>query len=186
MPYKEFTDENAALLLKALFGVNEDSNITTEAIPEWQLYNVLAIPKDVADWIRNRFSSAKYVSQCAVSIKSANTANAGGSMLVDFRTDDFSVMVTNQSKLLLAQTFSYSTPDDVVYYLLKVCQQFSLAQQEVQINLSGLIDKQSALYKELYQYFINVQFREAAWSIPDNEYPAHFFTSLNDLARCAS
>jgi hypothetical protein len=52
--------------------------------------------------------------------------------------------------------------------------------------LSGLIDKQSALYKELYQYFINIEFSEAGWNMAGTEYPAHFFTSLNDLAQCVS
>ncbi|HNA96743.1 MAG TPA: DUF3822 domain-containing protein, partial [Chitinophagaceae bacterium] len=65
-------------------------------------------------------------------------------------------------------------------------QQFSLSQQTVSVRLSGLIDKQSALYKDLYQYFREITFREAGWHTVEPEYPAHFFTSLNDLAPCVS
>jgi hypothetical protein len=93
--------------------------------------------------------------------------------------------MAKDSKLILAQSFPYSTPEDVVYYLLKACQQFSLSQKEVSVHLSGLIDKQSSLFKELYQYFIHPEFREAGWN-SGSEFPAHFFTSLNDLAQCAS
>ena len=70
--------------------------------------------------------------------------------------------------------------------ILKVCQENNLSQEQVKLSLSGLIEKQSVLFKELYQYFIHVEFRNAGWQLPGNEYPAHFFTSLNDLARCAS
>jgi hypothetical protein len=49
-----------------------------------------------------------------------------------------------------------------------------------------MIDQQSALYKELYQYFLHIEFRNASWTIPADEYPAHFFTSLNELAQCVS
>ena len=34
-----------------------------------------------------------------------------------------------------------------------------------------------------------ITFREPTWKLPtmeENEYPTHFFTSLNDLARCES
>ena len=98
----------------------------------------------------------------------------------------YNVYAARQDILLLSQYYPYSTPGDVVYYLLKICHQFSLPQQEVQLQLSGLIEKQSALYKELYQYFIKIDFRDASWNIPDSEYPNHFFTSLNDLAQCVS
>jgi hypothetical protein len=186
VPQKEYKQEDAGLLLKTLHGINGTETIISETIPEWQLYNIYAVPKEIQEWMTRKFPSSKYWHQHSLAIKNIDAANSNGSLGVDFRKDEFVLLSAREGKLLLAQTFSYSTPDDVVYYLLKVCQQFSLSQQEVQINLSGLIDKQSALYKEIYQYFINVQFREAAWNIPGDEYPAHFFTSLNDLARCAS
>jgi len=110
---------------------------------------------------------------------------SGESLVVDFRTNDFTVLASKGSLLLLTQTFAYSTPEDVLYYLLNTCRQFNLSQQELQLQLSGLIDKRSSLYNELYQYFIHIDFREAGWNLK-NEYPAHFFTSLNDLATCAS
>ena len=115
-------------------------------------------------------------------------SEAGGNLLINFRNEDFTVLGSNNNKLLLSQTFQYSTPADVIYYLLKICQQFNLSQQEVHLGISGLVDQESKLYRELYQYFLHVKFLEANWVIPasaNNETPAHFFTSLNDLSRCA-
>src|SRR5690606_135547 len=106
-----------------------------------------------------------------------------------FRSEDFSLVVTRGSKLLLTQTFPYSTPADFVYYLLDACRQFSFSQETVRIYLSGLIDRESALYREVYQYFLHIRFRESEWKVPGAEelaYPTHFFTSLNDLAKCVS
>ena len=87
--------------------------------------------------------------------------------------------------MLLAQTFQYKTPSDVVYYLIKACSQNSLSRKDVKVQLTGLIEKESFLYKELNQYFLNLEFRKAAWN-SENEFPAHYFTSLNDLAKCVS
>jgi len=71
-----------------------------------------------------------------------------------------------------------------LYYLVKISNQFSLSRQELLLQLSGLIDQDSALFTELSQYFLQLEFRPGLWQ--DTGYPDHFFTSLNDLARCAS
>jgi hypothetical protein len=105
-------------------------------------------------------------------------------LFVDFRNEEFSVIGLAGKQLLLAQTYRYETPEDVLYYLLKICKHFLFSQENVAIELSGLIEKQSSLYKELYQYFTDLRFREGVWRAEGH--PAHFFTTLNDLASCAS
>jgi hypothetical protein len=112
------------------------------------------------------------------------TQDEKGYMDIDLRKEEFVLMVTKADRLLLLQAYQYATPGDVLYYLLKACHHFLLDQNEVTVRLSGLIDINSSLYNELYQYFINIGFREATWQAPPADLPAHFFTSLNDLARC--
>jgi hypothetical protein len=110
-------------------------------------------------------------------------------LLVNIHTDEFSFIAIKENKLLIAQTHLYASPEDICYYLLKTCHQFSLSQEQVLVSVSGLIEKESQLYRELYQFFIHVAFREPGWTLPatgEHDYPAHFFTTLNDLARCAS
>jgi hypothetical protein len=186
MPSKEFDHEKAGAILRSLYSINGASVIVSETIPEWQLHNIHAVPRNIFDLLNKRFAAAKFRNQYSVNIRSAMAAHESGSVLVDFRTDEFSVIVTKQGQLLLSQTFPYAVPEDVIYYLLKLAKQFDLRQDEMLVQVSGLIDKQSALYKDIYQYFLHLEFREADWVLPANEYPAHFFTSLNDLAKCAS
>jgi hypothetical protein len=186
VPLQHYKQEDTSPLLKNLYGINSGSSVISESIAEWQVYNVYAVPNELHDWVNRKFTAGSYWHQYTLLVKNLDTAPGGDHLLVDFRRDDFTLVAARENKLLLASSFYYSTPEDVLYYLLKVCQEFGFSQQEVRVSLSGLIDKQSALYKELYQYFINLNFREADWNIAGSEYPAHFFTSLNDLARCAS
>ena len=189
IPVKYFKQEDAGLLLKTLYGVNAEATVMVDPVDQWQLYNVFAVPKEVHDRMIRKFAFGKYWHQYTLGIKNMNVMQAGGNLRVDFRKEDFTVLATRGNNFLLARTYLYSTPADVIYYLLKICRQFGLSQQEVQIDLSGLVDQQSALYRELDQYFLHIAFREAAWTIAasnDSPNPAHFFTSLNDLSRCAS
>ncbi len=182
---KEFKQADAGLLLNSLCGKRVNVQVVSELIADWQLYNIYAVPKETQEWLERRFSTAQYGHQYSLQIKNINNVDDNGTLAIDFRKDDFTLIASKGSHFLLAQTFEYLIPADVIYSLLKTCQQFSLSQQLVQLKLSGLIDIQSNLYKELYQYFFNVGFREATWN-GGNQYPAHFFTSLNDLVRCAS
>lgn len=184
VPSKYFRHEEAGTLHAALFGKEPDRNVVSETIAEWQLHNVYALPAFVQQWLSEHYQQARFYHRHTIALRSLQS-HEQGVIQAEFGHNSFSVLVSKGSKLLLAQTYSYASPADVLYHLLKTCQEFSLAQQEVQLLLSGFIDRDSALYKELYQYFIHIEFRYAD-IIATAENPSHFFTSLNDLAQCAS
>jgi len=63
-----------------------------------------------------------------------------------------------------------------------------MGQDEIILELSGLIEKQSELYNELQKYFLNISFdhMEDSIKITDElrEYPLHYFSSLLKMAIC--
>ena len=185
MPSSVYDPGETKLLLETTYGILAGSNIISELIPEWQLYNSYAVPEEILNWVNEKFPAAKTMHQYTLAVKKINSSGDGAYISVDFRKDDFTMLVAGNSRLLLARTLDYKTPDDVIYYLLKTCSQFSLAQMDVNLQVSGLIERDSALYKEMYQYFIHINFRDASWR-SGNEFPSHYFTSFNDLAQCAS
>ncbi len=184
VPIQDYRQEESGNVLRSLYGRGSAAITIAEAVPQSQLYNIFAVPKEIIDWTNRKFPSAKCWHQYTIGIRNSNAAGAAESLFVDFRKEDFTIMAVRQGKLLLAQSYEYVSPEDVLYYLFRITQQFSLSQEECKVCLSGLVDQQSSLYKELYQYFNHHDFREATWNA--GNYPAHFFTSLNDLARCAS
>jgi len=184
-PSKEFKTDEAGTLLNITYGVNSQSTVISESITGWQLYNIYAVPAEIKDWVSRKFPTARFWHQYSLDVRNSIGVTEEGRLQVDFRKEEFVVIATNRNNILLTQTFEYTTPEDVLFYLLKICNQFSLSRERVELQLSGLVDKQSSLYKELYQYFINIKFRNAQWNT-GVEYPAHFFTSLNDLAKCVS
>lgn len=181
VPAPGFRHEDANLLKMPIISGTVS---ITEFIPEWQLYAVYAAPAEIHRLFTTQFGTAKFYSQAGIILKHSKTALPGGYLAVDIRHTDFFVLAAKSGKLLAAQNYEYNTPEDVLYYLLRICHQFSLSQNAVQLRLSGLVDKQSTLFKDLYQYFIDLDFRETDWNMRGTDYPAHFFTSLNDLSRC--
>ncbi|HET6995551.1 MAG TPA: DUF3822 family protein [Chitinophagaceae bacterium] len=184
-----YQPEDSGILLSTVYGSHSRTSIITEAVDERKLHNVYAVPADVREWVTKLFPACSYQHHYTMAIKMMPDDSADH-LLIDFTPAEFSFIVLKENKILIAQTLSYTTPEDILYYLLKTCNQFSLSRDEVQLYISGMIEKESQLYRELYLYFMNVSFRDPSWTFSpgdeNREYPAHFFTTLNDLAQCAS
>ncbi len=160
--------------------------LITEQLPEWQLYNIYPVPAELHSVLNARFPSIEFRNQFSAGLKQLDAARSGGTIQLDIRHADFALWAARDGKLLLSHSSEYQVPDDIIYYLLRICRQFELSQEEVLLEISGLIDRDSALYKELYQYFLQIRFREPSWKHAGTDYPAHFFTSLNDINQCVS
>lgn len=172
-------------LLETLPGGSFQTVVQTDELPRWNLRNLYAVPREIINEVKEKFQSAKFIHPLSVAINMLERGPGAGLIGLDFSSENFTVIVVRANDILLANVFAYTTPGDVLYYLLNICRQFSLSQDDVQVSLSGMLEKDSSLYKELYQYFIHIEFREADWGAAA-DCPAHFFTSFNDLALCAS
>lgn len=109
-----------------------------------------------------------------------------GVLEVTVLNDSFLLVASKEKKVLLAQTFPYGSPADMLFYLLRVCQAHGLSQDTVLLSLSGLVEERSSLYKTLYLYFVRIELRQAGWKMPEHlDFPAsHLFTSLFLLSTC--
>ena len=95
-------------------------------------------------------------------------------------------MLVINGELQILQSYRYKTPEDVVFHILNVCENFEV--KDVGLQLFGMIEKDSALFRELHKYFLNIHFGV----LPGNcnyaegikEFPAHYFSHLFSLAPC--
>jgi len=159
----------------------------SDKVPEWQLVTSYSIPASIFDAVSSAFESVQFFHAYTPALKIYNGFVSGNQLDIHFTTSYFRVLVKKNNQVLLAQTYSYKTPLDVVYYLLKICYEFKFEQSELLLVISGLIDQESAMYHELHNYFLNLHFAKApSYSLPDTEHPHYYFTSLYNLAACVS
>ncbi|RYZ15232.1 MAG: DUF3822 family protein, partial [Sphingobacteriales bacterium] len=165
VPQVHYRQEDAPQLLRSVYGTLGRDITMTEYVPDWQIQNIYTVPREITDWVSRHFATGDRSHTYSVGLRNAGFIDPQGLLAVDIRPDDFSLIVTKANRLLLAQTYSYANPADVLYYLLNACRQFSFTQENVQVVLSGLITQESALYRELYNYFLHLRFREPGWSV---------------------
>ena len=189
IPSKFYRYEETQTLLQSMYEKGQYIAVS-ESVSEWQLYNTYYVPAALHQLISRNFATGNFWHVHSIMLKNGIEQHEGGNLLVDLKTDSFNVIAIKNNSLLLAQIFSYTKAEDVLYWLLDICKQFSLSQTRIKLVLSGLIEKNSAIFKELYQYFLDIEFASVEDDIRLSgdfyEYPAHFFSSLFKLASCVS
>ncbi len=178
-------DENRPML-ELLFGDTRESVIRNEYIYRHMIHNVYSVPAAIDATVTRYFEKATY--SHLFSLLPDVIKNSGTHLYCIFNTGQLTVLLQKQGKLQVIQNYIYKTPDDVAYYLLNICQQFNVTLAGVTVHLSGMIDAASALYAELYKYFLNIFFEALPeeYEYPENigKYPAHYFSHLFAVASC--
>jgi len=96
-------------------------------------------------------------------------------MVVNFNTGHFEVIVVQNQKLLLFNSFEYQTPEDFLYYLLFTAEQLSLNPETFQLELLGTINQNDTFYAIAYKYIRNISFLDVSTLQEKNS----FSTALN-------
>lgn len=98
----------------------------------------------------------------------------------------FLVVLVNNNKLQLVQSYDYQTPEDILYYLLNIIQQFNLSVDHTDLEISGFVLTRSNLYDYIQKGFPKVTFDKISdeFLLKENleEYPPHFFSPFLNLA----
>ncbi|MFQ3296821.1 MAG: hypothetical protein ACI9WV_000430 [Patiriisocius sp.] len=82
-------------------------------------------------------------------------------MHVNVSKTTLDIVVVENSKLLLFNTFSFNSEEDFIYYILFVAEQLNLDTKEFPLYFTGKIDVNTAIYKTTYNYVKNVYFLES-------------------------
>jgi hypothetical protein len=77
-------------------------------------------------------------------------------MFVHINSEHFEIIVVQNQKLLLFNSFDYNTPEDFLYYILFTAEQLNLNPENFPMELIGNIDTESDYFKIAYKYIRNV------------------------------
>lgn len=190
IPSEHFKTELKAPVTRLLYGDVASDLIFDEHVHDWNIHNIYTVSRDLHTLCREKFRAGKYWHLYTMILRwsKENSVTSGSFARVIFYNDKFITAFFINGALQLMQTFSYQTPEDAAYYLLLICKQFNIRPEQMTLNISGLIDTQSALYVELVKYFSEVHYE----GLPDDyatdgilqEYPAHYFSPMLRMSLC--
>jgi hypothetical protein len=191
VPEKFFSADMTRPVTDLIYGNLSQDLVLDEKVPWFEFHNVYRVPARVHFLMQEKFPEARYWHFYSLQLKCFKMFTVKEDpafMKVFFYPDKMVVMICRSGQLQLIQHFSYQDSKDVVYHLLNCARQLNLGREELILEISGMVDKKSALYDDLELYFLNIRFdgMENSIKLTDElmQYPNHFFSSLLKMTIC--
>lgn len=186
VPHRFIDEMNKNAMIELVYGNSGERVTKSDFMYRHAIHNVYGIPLVIEQAVIRYFGSAENTH--IFSLLPDVIKDMENHLYCIFNKEQLTVLLLKKGRLQLMQNFSYKTPEDVAYRLLILCNSFGVEVNDTKVNLSGMIDANSALYEELNKYFLQLQFG----ALPDqyhypediNELPAHYFSHLFAIASC--
>ena len=174
------------------FTFSDDQKIRTDKLVNVDAYKLYAVPKQLIDLLQRLYPGYHLFSHAGVLIESLLILNknlpAHKRCYVNVRNSYIDIVITEGGKLLYYNAFNFKTKEDFIYYLIFVLDQLKLNPEEIELVLSGFIDKNSKLFEMVYKYVRNITFPPLTdsfnYSYIFNDIQTHHYFNLINLYLC--
>lgn len=185
IPFSMYNREKNPTVMDMMFGdVESNDMILTDVIADQSMYNCYRLPAATLEMVKNQFPNASIAHQYSLILK--KPVEEKDRISVIFYTQKVVVDLVKEHKHQLVNSYNYTTPQDISYILLNICHQFDI--KNIHLVISGLIEENSALYKEIYKYFDDIElsgFRQGyQYSSEITTFPSHYFSYIFDIDSC--
>lgn len=189
VPISNFNIEIAADYLDTIFGKDLFSRIQFDHLRlEPGMTNVYRVPEELISILQDNLNQVTFehtYSNIVKSIVSNISASPSEFIYIQFYNTFIIVTVIKNQKLQIIQSFIYEEKEDVLYNLLNISKRFELNIDDLSIKISGMIDLDYILSKDLIAYFRRVEVQnvdKSALLLDIKEPPLHYFTPFFNLS----
>tara|TARA_Y100000739_G_scaffold226563_1_gene234305 strand:- start:1429 stop:2280 length:852 start_codon:yes stop_codon:yes gene_type:complete len=191
IPKALFNKESIHLYLKTNSQVNETYDYKYQVIEKEGIVICYSIPKNLNDWIKKVFPTAKLTHEIAVVIESVLRdfySLSEDKVIINLHKDYFDIVFLAKGKLEFANSFRFSEKEDLLYYVLFTFEQLGINPDLIEVFLIGEIKKGGQEHQLLFQYIKNLHFgfRNKNIKIAGglNELPNHYLYTLFNQSLC--
>ncbi|MEJ7611886.1 MAG: DUF3822 family protein [Ferruginibacter sp.] len=186
IPGEYFSDGHKHHVCDLMFGEDRTAFCFTEDIKDADMKLVYRVPSKVHESLKEAFPSAAF--SHAAAQQASPVKHTGNVLECIVYHNTVKMLLFKEGHFQLLQYAEYTVPADICYYLLNICRQFDVSPGPVKLLLSGMVDEDSNLYKEIYRYFLHVNLLQLnpGVGVADklNVQPHHFYSHLSSLAQC--
>lgn len=159
IPSEFFIKEKSFEYLKSLIPFSEkEVEVHYSRIKNSSIVAVYAIPVTITSAIREAHPTATFYNQCVPQINKQLAEKTTSQYQLSIFTHNnlvgFSLM--DNGKLKIYTTYNIESTSDLVYYALLLLKEHDIKPADVEVYVSGTVEKQSPRFAELSQYLPNL------------------------------
>ena len=176
VPKPLFNEDFLADYLKFNSKILQSDFITYDSITINDSVNVYVPYININNFIYDQFGSFTFKHVSTILIEHLLLIEKDSNIpkvYVNISNNHFEMIVINKTKLLLYNTFDYSTKEDFIYYILFTAEQLELDPETLSLVFIGDIDSKDELYIIAYKYirFVFLGNREDNYKYNSNAQP---------------
>ncbi|WP_198943172.1 DUF3822 family protein [Polaribacter tangerinus] len=163
VPNLFFDEEKLESYLKYNVKTLTTDFITYDSLANFNAKNVYIPYVNINNYLFQNFGSFEYKHHTTVLIEKIVAINRSNekTMYVNVTKNSLDIVVLDAKKLLLSNSFFYSSKEDFIYYILFVAEQLKLDTTLFSLYLMGDISLDSDTYNITYKYIKNIYFLES-------------------------
>jgi hypothetical protein len=157
VPDTLFDSKNLKAFLKFHHNLDESDYIHYLPLKQAEAFVIFSIPVYYEEILNSKYPDVKYLHHSIPYIYNA-IENRGNdvnypSLHVHFTSDFFDVLILRNKKIQLFNSFFYKKYTDVIYFIINILNLYSYLPAHTKIYLSGEVEENTELYKELKTLF---------------------------------
>jgi hypothetical protein len=159
VPTALFDEEFLGSYLQYNTKVFETDFFTFDALDKYEMNNVYIPYVNMNNFFIDQYGSFEYKHANSVLVSKLldlSKNNEERKMFVHVSESHFEIIVVQNQKLHLFNSFEYKTPEDFIYYILFTAEQLQLNPENFKLELLGAIVETDAFYQIAYKYIRNI------------------------------
>lgn len=159
VPTALFDEEFLGSYLQYNTKVFETDFFTFDALDKYEMNNVYIPYVNMNNFFIDQYGSFEYKHANSILVSKLldiSKNNEERKMFVHVSETHFEIVVVQNQKLQLYNSFEYKTPEDFIYYILFTAEQLQLNPEHFRLEFLGTIVESDALYQISYKYIRNV------------------------------
>ncbi len=191
VPEALFKPGDESIYFKTNFIQSPGTILHSQHVPSFHLYTIFSIENELEKELNHLFQDPQlwhYSQALLTGISKQLKADAGKQVWLNIRKNKMDIVVSENKKLLLINSFSWQTNEDILYYTLFICEQLELNPEKFPMIVTGEIEEGSAIYSLLGKYIRYVEIPDSpaslSFAVATESLPFHHYAMLYNLALC--
>ncbi|MGI0106280.1 DUF3822 family protein [Salinimicrobium sp. WS361] len=167
VPIEFFEEENASEYLKYNTKILETDYVAKDDIVSAEIVNVYIPYTNINNFFFDRYGEFEYRHSVSVLAEEFQIQNRfqkeGTRVYLNCFPGGYDLLVYQQGKLILANSFNCNSREDFIYYLLFCAEQLDLDPSSFELILLGRIREKSDYYEIAYTYVKEIKFLQSSF-----------------------
>ncbi|MEQ6122923.1 DUF3822 family protein [Pseudotenacibaculum sp. MALMAid0570] len=160
VPNEYFKEEALKDYLKFNIKTIRTDFVAFDDLEQQHIKNVYVPYVNINNFLFQNFGSFEYKHHTTILVEKLlkTSGKEGFNFYINVGKSSFDLVVVENKKLVLYNSYEYNSKEDFIYYILFAFEQLKLDPDKTPITFMGNINKESDLYKIVYKYVRNLNF----------------------------